>query len=168
MASVDHEGGALAERNQANRMVRSVDPNQRFGADLRRDRDSEQGMADAYASHVHGLSPGRHSLDELGLDPLDAVRVAAQRASTGGHCDGDEVDPEDFRPAGADEFEKLLDRPCSDGFEDRRVDRRDRARMAAGEGDQRFIRLFGGAEPLAQASDGLIFELDYLAHRRRS
>ena len=50
----------------------------------------------------------------------------------------------------------------------RRVNRRHRARMAAGEGDQILVGFLDDAEPLAQVRDRPLFELDHPSHRAPS
>ena len=90
VASVDRQRGTLAKRDQAGWPVRAVDADDRFGPDPRRDRNPEQGMADLDAPHLDRAGAAGHALDEFLLDPLDSLRVRAQRPASCGHRDGDE------------------------------------------------------------------------------
>ncbi len=104
-------------------------------------------------------------MQDLRLDQLHAVAVGAEALVADDQRQSDRVDAEDQRPFLGDDVEQSLDAVGLERGEHRGVDRRDRARMAAREGDQILIGFLGRAEPLAQMRDRPLFELDHPSHR---
>ena len=104
---------------------------------------------------------------DLRLDRLDAAAVGAKALVADDQRQRDRVEAEDQRPFLGDDVEQSVDAVGLDRGEHRRVDRGDRARMAAGEGDQVLVGLLGRAEPLAQVRDRPLFERDHRGHGAR-
>ena len=166
MAALDRDLCALAEGEQPARVRRGpVDPYQSFSADLLKTRGAEQDVAAGDAAHLDGLSAFEHALDEGRLDALDTAGVGPEAASADNERERRLVDSEDIRPAAGDDVEQLFDGRRLDCGEHCGVDRGDRVRMAAGEGDEVLIGLDRFAEPLPQARDCPLLESNDLRHR---
>ena len=103
----------------------------------------------------------------LRVDHLDAVAVGAEALVADDQRQRDGIDAEDQRPFLGDDMEQLLDAVRIDRSEHRGMNRGNRARMAAGKGNQILVRFLGRAKPRAQVRDGPLLELDHLAHRAR-
>ena len=99
-------------------------------------------------------------VDDLRFDQVHAIGVGAKSLVADDQRQRDRVDPQDQRPFLGDDVEQGLEAVGLDRGKHRRVDRRDRARMAAGEGDQILVGFLGGAKPLAQPRDRALFELE--------
>ena len=100
-----------------------------------------------------------------GVDELEARGVGADALVAGEQRDRDRVEAEDLRPFLGDDVDEMVEALGLDRGEHRLVDRGDRARMAAGEGDEVLIGLLRRRDPRAQLGDRPILEVDHLSHR---
>jgi hypothetical protein len=121
-------------------------------------------MTAADASDLDGRYAGKHSIDKNGFDPLYACRVGAKSAFADQDCHGHCVDSQDFGPLTGNNLQQRIDRWRFDCREYSGVDRGHCARMAAGEGYQVLVRLFGFPELLAQSSNRAVLEMNQLSH----
>ena len=100
-----------------------------------------------------------------GVDELKAGGVGAHALVAGEQGDGDRVEAEDLRPFLGDDVDEVVEAFRLDRRQHRLVDRGDRARMAAGEGDQVLIGLLRRRDLRAQPGHRPVLEVDHLSHR---
>lgn len=143
----------LAEQQQAAGTRRAaIDPDQRFGADRRaglpEQRMTARDIADRDRAEAAHRAPENRRIDR---DDSTAGREA--RAFAVGQRQCCLIDAESIGPTADDDRDHRVEIRRFHRLEDGPVYGRDRAAMAAGEGDQILVRLFGGTEPGAQGRE---------------
>ena len=101
----------------------------------------EQGMAALDAAQQHAVEIARRLLDQLRIDELEAGGVGAHAGLAGPERHRHRVEAEDLRPFLGDDVDQMIEPLGVDRGEHGGVDRMDRARMAAREGDEVLIGL---------------------------
>ena len=157
----------LPERQQPMRIgKRSVDPDQRFGANGTATEHAEQRVTGLDAPHLHGGERVNYAFDELRFDLFDRRPLGTKALRTDDERYRRRINCEDFRPASRDHVEQSIDRRSLDRLQYCLVDRRHGAGMTPSKGDQILIRLFGCSKASPQAGHCLLLERNDLAHEQ--
>src|SRR4051812_9491437 len=122
-------------------------------------------MAPPDAAQHDPIQPLERAPDNPRIDELEPRSVGADALVAREQRDGDGVEAEYLRPFLGDDMDEMIEAFRLDRRQHRLVDRGDRARMAAGEGDQILIGLLRRRHPGAQLGHRPVLEVDHLAHR---
>jgi hypothetical protein len=102
-------------------------------------------MPALHAAKHHALDPGDRPLDDARIDELKPEASARIPLSPRTEPTATASRPEDLRPILSDDVDEMIEALGLHRREHRLVDRGDRARMAAREGDEVLIGLFAAA-----------------------
>ena len=158
MAIVEAGGVLLPEQQYAiGQRSSRAQQDQRFRANVAR-RRSEQRMAAIDGAHRHRIEALDCAIDDPGLDRSDMAGFDAEAAAVGDQRQDSMIKAKQSRPIAGNDIEQPIQAIRFEHCNDRRVNCRRRARMAASEGDQVFLGALRGAKPVAKRGNGALFE----------